>query len=64
MDIPRSTYYYKPRADEAKRKQDADIRDRLEELALRFPRYGYRRMSAQLQREGESQACVAADAGI
>jgi len=51
MDIPRSTYYYKPRADEAKRKQDADIRKRLEELALRFPRYGYRRMTAQLQRE-------------
>jgi len=51
MDIPRSTYYYKPRADEAKRKQDADIRDRLEELALRFPRYGYRRMTAQLKRE-------------
>jgi len=52
MDIPRSTYYYKPRADEAKRKQDADIRGRLEELALRFPRYEYRRITAQLQREG------------
>jgi len=51
MDIPRSTYYYKPRAGEAKRKEDADIRDRLEELALRFPRYGYRRMTAQLKRE-------------
>ena len=51
MDIPRSTYYYTPRVDEAKRKQDADIRARLEELALRFPRYGYRRMTAQLQRE-------------
>ena len=52
MGIPRSTYYYKSRMDEVKREQDADIRDRLEELALRFPRYGYRRMSAQLQREG------------
>jgi len=41
MDIPRSTYYYKPQADQAKRKEDMDIRDRLEELALRFPRYGY-----------------------
>ena len=51
MDIPRSTYYYKPRAGEAKRKEDADIRDRLEELALRSPRYGYRRMTAQLKRE-------------
>jgi len=52
MGIPRSTYYYKSRMDEAKRKEDADIRDRLEELALRFPRYGYRRMTAQLKREG------------
>jgi len=51
MDIPRSTYYYKPRVDEVKRRQDADIRERLEELALRFPRYGYRRMTAQLKRE-------------
>jgi len=51
MGIPCSTYYYKSRMDEAKRKQDADIRDRLEELALRFPRYGYRRMTAQLKRE-------------
>jgi len=52
MGIPRSTYYYKAHADEVKRKQDADIRDRLEELALHFTRYGYRRMTAQLQREG------------
>jgi len=52
MDIPRSTYYYKPRADQAKRREDMDIKDRLEELALRFPRYGYRRMTAQLNKEG------------
>lgn len=52
MGIPCSTYYYKSHTEAAKRKQDADIRDRLEELALHFPRYGYRRMTAQLQREG------------
>ena len=52
MGIPRSTYYYKPRVDQAKRKEDMDIKDRLEELALRFPRYGYRRMTAQLNKEG------------
>jgi len=52
MDISRSTYYYKPHTDEAKCKQDADIRDRLEELALHFTRYGYRRVTVQLQREG------------
>lgn len=32
--------------------KDADIRGRLEELALEFPRYGYRRMTAQLHQEG------------
>ncbi len=52
MGIPRSTYYYKSRADEAKCREDMDIKDRLEELALRFPRYGYRRMTAQLNKEG------------
>jgi putative transposase len=52
MSIARSSYYYNPSIDQTKRKQDMDIRDRLEELALRFPRYGYRRMTAQLKREG------------
>ena len=36
MGIPHSTYYYKSRACEAKRREDMDITDRLEELALRF----------------------------
>ena len=54
MDIPHSTYYYKPRAEETKYKEDVDIKDRLEELTLRFPRYGYRRMTAQLNKEGFS----------
>ncbi len=52
MGIPRSTYYYKSRMDQAKYREDMDIKDRLEELALRFPRYGYRRMTAQLNKEG------------
>lgn len=52
MDLPRSTYYYCPVNQTKKRKEDADLRDRLEQLALRFPRYGYRRMTAQLKREG------------
>jgi transposase InsO family protein len=53
MGLARSSYYYQPRgATAAKRQADADLRDRIEELALRFPRYGYRRMTRQLQREG------------
>jgi putative transposase len=52
MDLPRSTYYYQPRDKTGKEREDTGLRDRMEQLALRFPRYGYRRMTAQLQREG------------
>jgi len=53
MGLARSSYYYHPRgATPAKLQAEADLRDRLEEIALRFPRYGYRRMTRQLQREG------------
>lgn len=52
IDLPRSSYYYRPDVDEAKAREDADIRDRMEMLALEFPRYGYRRMTHQLRREG------------
>jgi len=52
IDLPRSTYYSRPRGNEALARENADIRDRMDELALRFPRYGYRRMTAQLRREG------------
>jgi transposase InsO family protein len=52
MGLARSSYYYQPRgASPEKRQADADLLDRLEEIALRFPRYGYRRMTRQLQRE-------------
>lgn len=52
MGLPRSTYYYKSRDKTGKEREDADLRDRIERLALRFPRYGYRRMTAQLKRDG------------
>jgi len=53
MELARSSYYYQPTGASPERlKTEADLRDRLEEIALRFPRYGYRRMTAQLQREG------------
>ncbi len=50
MGLARSSYYYRAKG-RSEAKADADIRDRLEALALRFPRYGYRRMTAQLKRE-------------
>jgi len=53
MGLARSSYYYQPQgATPEKRQAEADLRDRLEEIALRFPRYGYRRITRQLQREG------------
>lgn len=52
IELPTSTYYYRVRVNEARAKENADLRDRMEALALRFPRYGYRRMTAQLRREG------------
>ncbi len=53
MGLARSSYYYQPKGLCAeKRKAEADLQGRIEEIALRFPRYGYRRMTAQLRREG------------
>src|SRR3990172_4829452 len=53
MEQAQSSYYYQPRGGSSEKRQaDADVRDRLEEIALRFPRYGYRRMTRQLHREG------------
>ena len=53
MDLPRNTHYYRPVGNASKLSEDADLRDRMEQLALRFPRYGYRRMTAQLRRDGQ-----------
>lgn len=52
IKLPRSSYYYRPVGNTSQAVKDADIRGRLEELALEFPRYGYRRMTAQLHQEG------------
>jgi putative transposase len=52
MEIPESTYYYKPKDDIAKAKHDADIAGAIEEIAEEFPSYGYRRVTAALKRKG------------
>jgi len=52
MELPRSTYYYHPCNRQEKLKQDADLRDRIEQIVLEFSGYGYRRITRQLQREG------------
>jgi len=53
MGLARSSYYYQAQGPSPEKlKADADVRDRIEDIALRFPRYGYRRVAAQLKREG------------
>jgi transposase InsO family protein len=49
MNIARSTFYYKSKA--ASLGKDADIIDRIEEICLEFPGYGYRRVTKQLQHD-------------
>ena len=48
MDLPRRTYYYEPKDTPA----DEALIDRIGDICLEFPRYGYRRVTKQLQREG------------
>jgi putative transposase len=52
MKLPRSSYYYTPTASIWKDKQDADLRDRIEQIVCEFAGYGYRRVTKQLHREG------------
>ena len=48
MNLAKRTYYYK-----AKEKPSAEaLIERMEQICLDFPKYGYRRVTAQLKREG------------
>jgi putative transposase len=51
MKLARSSFYYKPRDEEARKKVDAGLRDKIETICLDFPRYGYRRVTAALVRQ-------------
>jgi len=48
MQLPRRTYYYKPK----RKLSDEALIDRMGDICLEFPRYGYRRVTKQLHREG------------
>lgn len=47
LELPRSTFYYRAQAAD-----DLALRSALEAVALEFPRYGYRRITAELHRRG------------
>jgi putative transposase len=49
MKLARSTYYYRPRDPAANR---LALEERIVALCEEFPRYGYRRVTAQLRAEG------------
>jgi len=49
VGISRPTYYYKTRGDKP---SDMDLAEKIEEIALKFPSYGYRRITAALHRKG------------
>jgi transposase InsO family protein len=49
MQLPKSSYYYKPKPKPTENRLMA----RIEDLCLQYPRYGYRRITRQLHREGD-----------
>ena len=52
MKLPTSSFYYRPEHESVEEKEtQADLIGRIEAICLEFPRYGYRRVTAQLKRE-------------
>src|SRR5262249_57738046 len=47
LACPRSSYYY-----HARRQPSIELLSALDQVLMHYPRYGYRRVTAQLQREG------------
>jgi len=54
MKLARSSFYYREkRSHPARMTTEANLRDHIEAICLEFPRYGYRRVTHQLRREGK-----------
>lgn len=52
LNLARSSYHYQGIEDLQRQKEDADLKDKIEEIVVEHSRYGYRRVTAQLKREG------------
>jgi putative transposase len=53
MSLARSSYYYQPKPRSAKAEAaEAELVGRIQAICAEFPRYGYRRVTAQLKAEG------------
>jgi len=50
MNLPRSTYYHKPKNDSD---DDQKLIDHIEAIIEEFPGYGYRRVTRELRRQGD-----------
>jgi transposase InsO family protein len=54
MKLARSSFYHKPKdKSQEEMQEEADLRGRIEAICLEYPRYGYRRVTEQLKREGQ-----------
>jgi transposase InsO family protein len=51
MNLPRSSFYYKPKAQE-RSPEDRDLEKRIEEITEEFTKYGYRKVTKQLHDDG------------
>jgi len=53
MRLARSTFYYRAKEKNSQQlKVETDLKDRIEAICLQFPRYGYRRVTEALRRDG------------
>ena len=52
MDLPRSTFYYQSSTAEDHLQDRLDLQDRIEQIAFDYSGYGYRRITAELHRQG------------
>ena len=53
MKLARSSFYHKPKdKSQGEMQKEADLRGKIEAICLEYPRYGYRRVTEQLKREG------------
>lgn len=54
IGLARSTFYYKSKQiSESEKRDNTDLRDLIEKIALEWPHYGYRRVTAELERRGK-----------
>jgi len=52
MELPRSTFYYRSPMVEGRLERQLDLQGRIEQIALDNSGYGYRRITAELRRQG------------